>query len=349
MAVKDIHTVAVLIPCYNEERTIADVVYAFRSQLPDSDIHVFDNNSTDNTAREASRAGAIIHSEHRQGKGNVVRSMFRRVEADIYIMVDGDGTYPPDKVHDLIQPIAEGEVDMVIGSRLHTGSASRFRFPNHAGNIIFRFLLNTLFRVTITDLLSGYRAFSSRVVKSLPVMSRGFEIETELTVKCIERDYRIHEVPVNLVARPRGSTSKIHILRDGFLILNTIFALFRDYKPMTAFGLIGISLALSGFLLGTFVIAEFIVNQYVTNIPLAVLSVGLVSSGLLSICAGMILHSQARHFQQIDYQLQNLSETLYKNTHSQMKIRTDQTVRPFHDGKIQDSYHQSRLSRISQD
>ena len=349
MAVIETLRVAVLIPCYNEERTIANVVYGFRSQLPDSDIHVFDNNSTDNTAREAARAGAIIHSERRQGKGNVVRSMFRRVEADIYIMVDGDGTYPPDKVHELILPIAAGEVDMVIGSRLHAGSASRFRFLNHAGNIIFRFLLNTLFRVNISDLLSGYRAFSSRVVKSLPVLSRGFEIETELTVKCIERDYRIHEIPVNLVARTQGSTSKIHIFRDGFLILNTIFALFRDYKPMTAFGLIGISLVLSGFLLGTFVIAEFIVNQYMTHIPLALLSFGLVLSGFLSICAGMMLHAQARHFQEIDYQLQNVSETLNKNRHSQMNVRTAQTARPFHDGKIQDSYHQSRLNRISQD
>jgi glycosyltransferase involved in cell wall biosynthesis len=349
MAIKDTYKVAVLIPCYNEERTIANVVHGFRMQLPDSDIHVFDNNSTDNTAREASKAGAIIHSEHRQGKGNVVRSMFRHVEADIYVMVDGDGTYPHDKVHEIIHPIAEGEVDMVIGSRLHTESASRFHLLNHAGNIVFRFLLNTLFRVNITDLLSGYRAFSSRVVKSLPVLSRGFEIETELTVKCIERDYSIHEIPVNLVARPQGSKSKIKIIRDGFLILKTIFALFRDYKPMTAFGLIGIYLALSGFLLGMFIIAEFIVSQYVTHIPLVILSVGLVLSGLLSICAGMILHAQARHFQEIDYQLQNLSEMLNKNNNSQLNLRTAQTVQPFHDGKIQDSYHQSRLSRISQD
>jgi glycosyltransferase involved in cell wall biosynthesis len=349
MAVADINKIAVLIPCYNEEQTIANVVHGFRSQLPDSDIHVFDNNSTDKTASEALKAGAIIHRERRQGKGNVVRSMFRRVEADIYVMVDGDGTYPHDKVHELIHPIAEGEVDMVIGSRLHSESASRFNVLNHAGNIVFRFLLNTLFRVNITDLLSGYRAFSSRVVKSLPVLSRGFEIETELTVKCIERDYRIHEIPVNLISRPRGSKSKIHIFRDGFLILNTIFALFRDYKPMTAFGLIGIYLVLSGFLLGAFVIGEYIVSQYVAHIPLAILSVGLVLSGLLSICAGMILHAQARHFQEIDYQLQNLSETLNKNNNSQLNLRTAQTARPFHDGKIQDSYHQSRLSRISQD
>jgi len=304
--------IAVLIPCYNEEKTIASVVRDFRLQLPDAEIYVFDNNSTDNTVKEAMEAGAIVRYERRQGKGHVVRSMFRHVDADIYVMVDGDGTYPAQRVHELINPIIAGEADMVIGSRLHTMADSRFNVLNRIGNKIFLFILNTIFRVHVTDLLSGYRAFSNRVVKSLPILSRGFEIETELTVKCLERDYRIQEIPVNLGTRPKGSKSKIKVFKDGFLILNTILALFRDYKPLTAFGLLGLFLIFCGLIPGAIVIVEFILTRYITHVPSAILAVGLVLSGLLVAFIGLILHTGARHFQELDYQLQNLSEAIHK-------------------------------------
>lgn len=308
--------VAVLIPCYNEEGTIASVVRDFRRELPDADIYVFDNNSTDRTAEEARKAGAIVRYERERGKGNVTRTMFKTVDADVYVMVDGDGTYPAGSVHELIKPIVTGEAEMVIGSRLHALSESRFRLLNWIGNRLFLFLLNTIFRVYITDLLSGYRAFSRRVVKGLPILSRGFEIETEMTIKCLERFYRIVEVPVSLSPRLEGSRSKIKIFRDGLLILNTIFALFRDYKPLKAFGLSGLFLTICGFIPGTVVILQFISTGRIYRLPSAILAVGLVLSGLLVAFIGLILHTISRRFQEIDCQLQNLSEVIHKKPNS---------------------------------
>jgi glycosyltransferase involved in cell wall biosynthesis len=302
------YKIAVLIPCYNEGKTIAKVVSDFKAQLPNAAIYVYDNNSTDNTAIEAERAGAIVRYEKRQGKGNVVRTMFREINADIYVMVDGDGTYPADRVHELIKPIIDDEADMVVGSRLHSMSRSEFKPLSLVGNKIFLFLLNTIFRVNITDLLSGYRAFNRRIVKYLPLLSRGFEIETELTVKSIERGYRILEVPVDLVPRPEGSRSKIRIFKDGLLIFNTIFALLRDYKPFTAFGLVGLTFIAIGLIPGIMVMREFLLTGYIHRIPSTILSVGLILCGVLIIFFGLVLHTISRHFQELDYQLQNLSD-----------------------------------------
>jgi glycosyltransferase involved in cell wall biosynthesis len=302
--------IAVLIPCYNEVKTIAGVVRDFRAQLPDAAIYVYDNNSTDKTGEEAERAGAIVRRETRQGKGNVMRSMFRQIEADIYVMVDGDGTYPADRVHDLITPIATGEADMVNGSRLHSLSKSSFKGLNLLGNKMFLFLLNNVFKVRLTDLLSGYRAFNWELVKNLPLLSRGFDIETELTLKAIERNYKIIEVPVNLSTRPEGSESKIHILRDGILIFNTIFALLRDYKPLTAFGSLGLFFIVLGFIPGIFVIREFLVTNYISHVPSAILAVGLVVIGAIIAFIGLVLHAIARRFQELDYQLQGLTRLL---------------------------------------
>lgn len=298
--------VAVLIPCYNEAGAIGRVVRDFRAQLPASAIYVFDNASTDRTAEEASAAGAVVRRESRRGKGHVIRTMFREVDADAYVMVDGDATYPADQVHALIQPVVLGEADMAIGSRLHAGSDSRFKVLNLLGNRAFRFLLNTLFQVHVTDLLSGYRAMNRRLVKSLPFLSRGFESETELTVKCLARHYRIVEVPVNLAPRPEGTHSKINKLRDGLLILDTIFALARDYKPLTAFGLLGLAIILLGFLPGFRAVTGYLQTGYVEHFPSAILAVGLVLSGLLVIFTGLVLHTVARHFQELDYQMQEL-------------------------------------------
>jgi glycosyltransferase involved in cell wall biosynthesis len=298
--------IAVLIPCCNEQSTIADVVRRFKTQLPKADIYVFDNNSTDDTIGEATRAGAIIRHEKRQGKGYVLRSMFRQVDADVYVMVDGDGTYPAEKVHELIAPVLADEADMVVGSRLQAGAASRFKVLNRIGNYAFRMILNLLFRVHITDLLSGYRAMNKRFVKSLPFLSHGFESETELTVKCLARGFRIVEIPVRLVPRPAGSYSKIRLVRDGLLISETLLALARDYKPLTAFGAIGLALIGCGLIPGVVVISEFLRTGYIRHLPSAVLATGLVLSGLLVGFVGLVLHTIARHFQELDYQMQEL-------------------------------------------
>ncbi|MDA8106801.1 MAG: glycosyltransferase [Nitrospiraceae bacterium] len=303
--------IAVLIPCFNEEKTIAGVVRDFRRQLPDADIYVYDNNSEDGTVAEALSAGAIVRSEKRQGKGNVMRTMFKTVDADIYVMVDGDGTYPAERVHDLLAPITKDEADMVIGSRLHRMSESQFKPMNRFGNRIFLSMLNSIFKVRVTDLLSGYRAFNRNIVKSLPLLSTGFEIETELTIKSLDRGFRVEEVPIDLSARPPGSESKIKILRDGFLIVETIFALFRDYKPMTAFGVVGLLLMAAGFIPGTVVIDEFLLTGLIYHLPSAVLAVGLILSGLLVGFVGLILHTVARRFQEVDHRLQNLREELF--------------------------------------
>ena len=304
--------IAILIPCFNEEKTIAGVVKDFKSQLPDADIYVYDNNSSDNTVKEAMAAGAIVRRESRQGKGNVIRSMFRQIDADFYVMVDGDGTYPADRVHEIIKPVISGDADMVCGSRLHTQSASNFKRLNLAGNRLFNFLLNSLFKVRITDILSGYRAFTREVVKSLPVLSRGFEIETELTLKAIERNYRIVEIPVNLSERPEGSASKIHIVRDGILIFNTIFALLRDYKPFTAFGAAGLFFILLGLVPGIVMIHEFLATGTLLHIPSVILSVGLVLSGTLLVFTGLTLHTIARRFQELDRRLQGMYDVLMR-------------------------------------
>jgi len=306
---------AVLIPCYNEEKTIASVVQDFKTQLPDADIYVYDNNSTDQTAALAQQAGALVYSEKRQGKGHVIRSMFRQIDADIYVMVDGDDTYPADQVHNLIAPIIAGDADMVCGSRLHPHSESDFKWLNWMGNKAFLHLLNFIFKVRITDILSGYRAFNRNIVKSLPILSRGFEVETELTLKAIERRYRIVEIPVDLIPRPEGSISKIRIVSDGILILSTIFALLRDYKPLTAFGSVGLFLVFLGFIPGIIVIHEFLATGYILHIPSAILAVGLVLSGTLVVFSGLILHTLSRRFQEMDCQLQNLNELHQKQFH----------------------------------
>jgi glycosyltransferase involved in cell wall biosynthesis len=295
--------IAILIPCYNEELTIAKVVRDFRAQLPDADIYVFDNNSTDRTAECASEAGAHVAHERRQGKGFVVQSMFSQVEADIYVMVDGDDTYPAAEVHKLMEPILEGKAEMVVGSRLMPSSESDFRPLNKFGNGLFLQAINFIFKVKLSDVLSGYRAFSREFVKSIPIFGGGFETEVELTVKALARGYRIAEVPVRLTPRPEGSFSKIRIVQDGFVILNSILSLVRDYKPLTFFGVVGLVLIVLGFIPGTVVIVEFFRTGLVPKLPSAVLAVGLVLSGMLSLVVGLVLHTITRRFQELEHQL----------------------------------------------
>jgi len=300
----------VLIPCHNEELTVAEVVNAFGNELPQARIYVFDNNSTDGTAERALAAGATLMSEPRQGKGFVVQSMFRRVDADVYVMVDGDGTYPASEVARLIDPILKDEADMVVGSRLHNQTRSEFRSINRWANRLVLAVLNSMFRAKLTDILSGYRAFNRKFVKTLPVFGGGFEIETELTIKAVARGYRIVEIPTALTSRPAGSHSKIKFFRDGFLILNTILALFRDYKPLTFFGTTGAVLLLLSFIPGVAVALEFVKPHALVRPLLAIFAVGIFLCGLLSISVGLVLHSIARRSQEFDYQIQVLSDEL---------------------------------------
>jgi glycosyltransferase involved in cell wall biosynthesis len=299
--------IAILIPCYNEELTVAQVVRDFRQELPDADIYVFDNNSSDRTVEIARAAGARVAFEHRQGKGYVVQAMFRDVEADIYVMVDGDNTYPAEEVHKLIAPVLAGEADVVVGSRLTNQSQSEFRALNRLGNRFFLGTINLIFKVKLSDILSGYRAFNRKFVKNIPLFGGGFETETELTIKTLARGYRVIELPIDLRARPEGSFSKIRIMQDGFLILNSILTLLRDYKPLTFFGSIGLLLILLGLIPGTVVIVDFVKTGLVPRLPSAVLAVGMVLSGLLSIVVGLVLHTIARRFQELDYQLKILA------------------------------------------
>jgi glycosyltransferase involved in cell wall biosynthesis len=292
---------AVLVPCYDEVTTIATVVRRFRRALPAAVVYVFDNGSTDGSAEEAAAAGATVIAEARRGKGHVVQSMFRRVEADVYVMVDGDDTYPAEAVDRLIAPILDGTADMVIGSRLHHQARSQIRPVNHLGNRFFRWLLGRVFGVRLTDLLSGYRAFSRPLVRGVPLFGGGFETETEMTIKALHRGFRIREVPVDLVPRPPGSHSKIRMIQDGLLILTTILALFRDYKPLTFFGGAGLGLIAAALAAGGWAVAS-------ARLGWALLSAVLFVVGALGVTAGLVLHTVARHFQELDLHLQILAD-----------------------------------------
>src|SRR2546423_1179978 len=306
---------AVLIPCYNEEITIGGVVRDFRHELPGALICVFDNNSTDATAESARAAGAKVIHEPRSGKGFVVQSIFRHVDADIYVLVDGDATYPAAAVHSIIEPIAAGNADMVVGSRLHTSSKSEFKHLNRWANRLVRFILRLVFGVRLTDVLSGYRAFNRSFVKNLALFGGGFEIKTELTIKAVARGYRIVEVPVDLAVRPEGSHSKIHFFRDGMLILTTILTLFRDYKPLTFFGSLGLAFLLASLVPGLTVLAAYFENGFV-KLPAAVLASGLALCGLILGAIGLLLHSIARRAQEFDYQLQMLGDQIRRERDS---------------------------------
>ena len=302
--------IAVLIPCFNEELTIGHVIEQFRVELPHARIYVFDNNSTDGTVECARQKGALILRERRQGKGYVVQSMFRDINADMYVMVDGDGTYPARSVRRLLEPVLNNEADMVVGSRLNSASKSQFRLTNRLGNYIFLWLTRTIFNAHIEDMLSGYRIFNRNIVKHLPLLAGGFEIETELTIKALERGYRVIELPVDLASRAKGSYSKIRHFRDGLIITNMIFSLARDYKPLTVFGTVGLLLILSGLIPGILVISVFLRTGLVPRLPSAVLAVGLELSGLVVGMVGLVLHTVVRRFQELDLEIQHLGRQI---------------------------------------
>lgn len=291
--------VAVLIPCYNEETTVEKVVSDFRAALPEAVVYVYDNVSTDRTAELAAKAGAVVGREPRKGKGFVVRRMFREIDADYYIMADGDDTYPAEHVLEVLAPVVDGLTPMSVGTRLSTFTGDSFRPMHVMGNKLIRTMINKFFGAKLTDVLSGYRAFERDLVKSLPLSAQGFEIEVEMTIEVLEKGYLPIEVGVPYRGRPEGSVSKLSTYRDGVLVVSTILRILKDYRPLFFFGSIaGVSLFL-GLLLGSIPIHEFITTGAVYRVPTAFLAASFVVLSAVSVTAGLILDSLKRRHNEL--------------------------------------------------
>ena len=283
--------IAVLVPCYNEELTVTKVVTDFQKALPEADIYVYNNNSTDKTRELAVSAGAIVRDEYAQGKGNVVRSMFRDIDADVYVMVDGDDTYPAEEVDKLIQPVLDGRADMVIGDRLSNGTYAKEnkRGFHNFGNNLVRWLINTLFHAHINDIMTGYRAFSKKYVKSMPVLSDGFQIETEMTIFSLNYGMKIVELPIIYRDRPEGSFSKLNTFKDGFRVLLTIFNLLKDQRPLLFFSLVSILCLLLGLGITVPQINSYLAAGAFANLRVAIFGFSLFLISLLSFVIGIVL------------------------------------------------------------
>ena len=287
------HRLAILVPCFNEEAAIAKVVGDFRSALPEAVIYVYDNNSTDRTAEAARAAGALVRRELHQGKGNVVRRMFADVEADVYVLVDGDATYDAPSAPGMIDKLLDEHLDMVVGLRIDQSQAA-YRLGHRTGNRLLTRFFASVFDATFSDILSGYRVFSRRFVKSFPVLSRGFEIETELAVHALELELPVAEIPTPYYARPRGSVSKLSTWRDGLRILLTILGLFRSERPLAFFSGIGVVLAIVSVVLAIPIFVTYFEQGIVPRIPTAILSTGLMLLAFLSLVAGLVLDTVTR-------------------------------------------------------
>ena len=293
--------IAVLIPCHDEAATIGKVVDDFRAELPEAPIYVFDNCCTDDTARIAADHGAVVLREPRKGKGFVVDSMLDRVDADCYVMVDGDDTYPADKVHELLAPVLAGDADMVVGARLDEYGEKSFRPLHVAGNNLVRKLINLIFGARLTDILSGYRAFNRKVVHRVPVVSSGFEVETELTVHLLYYRLMLVEVQVPYRRRPKGSLSKLRTFRDGFRVMWKLFNLIRAFKPLTFFGSLSILWFVLGVLAGIPPIYDHLTHPtgFVRHVPLAILAASLMLLSAGSFVVGLILHAMNWRFKEL--------------------------------------------------
>ena len=288
-------SIAVLLPCYNEEVTIGKVVRDFKAALPKATVYVYDNNSTDRTAEIAAAEGAIVRREPRQGKGNVIRAMFEDIDADVYVMADGDDTYPADAAPAMVAKVLEG-YDMVIGDRLSSTYFQENKRPFHNfGNRLVRGSINHLFRAHVTDIMTGYRAFSFTFVKTYPVLSRGFEVETEMTIHSLNNNLRLFEMPIQYRDRPEGSVSKLDTVGDGIKVMSTIFRMIREYKPLPFFGGLGLIIGIVGIVLCGTVTFEFAKTGVVTHFPTLIGAVMLVITGLLLIIAGIILDVMAKN------------------------------------------------------
>jgi glycosyltransferase involved in cell wall biosynthesis len=285
--------IAVLVPCFNEAAAVASVVSSFRKALPSAQIYVYDNNSRDRTAEVARAAGAEVRSVRRQGKGHVVRRMFADIDADVYVLVDGDATYDAPSAPGMIERLVDDHLDMVVGLRVDQEQAA-YRRGHRTGNWLLTSFLSSVFGQAFTDILSGYRVFSRRFVKSFPVLSDGFEIETELTVHALELAMPVAEIETPYYARPEGSVSKLNTWRDGFRILGTIMRLYRSEKPLRFFTFIGLFLALVAIGLAIPLVVTYLEEGVVPRVPTAILSTGLMIVAVLSVSSGLVLDTVTR-------------------------------------------------------
>jgi glycosyltransferase involved in cell wall biosynthesis len=301
-------SIAILIPCFNEEKTIEKVVQDFHRELPNASIFVFDNNSRDSTKDVARRAGATVIHEKRQGKGCVISSMFKKIDADFFIMVDGDDTYPAEFVHDLLEPIYADEADMVVGERLSLYSKEAFRPMHKFGNNLVCWMINQIFHSSLRDPMSGYRAFTRAVVEAAPIIARGFDIETELTLQLLNLGFVIKEKTIPYRNRPEGSVSKLRTYTDGFRVIIKILSILIAYKPLTFFGSIGMVLAIVGMWLGSFPIYEYFSYHYIFSVPKAILAASLMVLAGLCVLSGLIINT-------INFRLFEIMSLFVKQNH----------------------------------
>ncbi len=292
--------IAVLIPCYNESKTIEKVVKDYHKVLPDADIYVYDNNSSDGTDKIAEKAGAIIRYEYKQGKGNVIRSMFKDIDADCYLMIDGDDTYPKENAVEMCNLILERKADMVIGDRLSSTYFTENKRPFHNfGNVLVRGLINFLFKSNVRDIMTGYRAFSYDFVKTFPVLSKGFEIETEMTIHALDKNFLLKEIPVEYRDRPAGSVSKLHTFRDGAKVLKTITRLFKEYKPRLFFGLLSLLFFIISMIIGIPVFKEYFDTGLVPRFPSLIFAGFMLVISMLFFTCGIILEVVVKKHRQL--------------------------------------------------
>lgn len=300
--------IAVLIPCYNEEKTIEKVVTDVRHALPEATVYVYDNNSTDNTARLAEGAGAIIRREYAQGKGNVIRRMFREIDAQCYLMVDGDDTYPLDCAREMVDRVLQRHADMVVGDRLSSTYFTENKRPFHNfGNSLMRTCINSLFRADIKDIMTGYRAFSYEFVKTFPVFSQGFEIETEMTIHAVNYNMQVENVVVEYRDRPEGSVSKLNTFRDGMKVIRKMMQLYKNYKPLKCFGMIALLFVAAAAILFAPILLEFLETGLVPRFPTLIVCGFLVMAAIQAFFSGMVLDVQvAKDRRDFEYRLNKI-------------------------------------------
>jgi glycosyltransferase involved in cell wall biosynthesis len=300
---QNLPNIAVLLPCYNEDPTIAKVVGDFRAALPEATVYVYDNNSTDGSAEIARNAGAVVVPEYRQGKGYVIRSMFRDIEADCYILADADDTYPAAAAPRMAELVLSKRADMVIGDRLSSTYFTENKRRFHSfGNLLVRRLINRLFHGQINDIMTGYRAFSRQFVKGFPVLSTGFEIETEMTIHALDKRFLLQEMAIGYTDRAKGSESKLRTGRDGARVLVTIFRLFKDYRPLMFFGLVSAVLFVAGVLMFLVPLIEYLSTGLVLHFPTLIVSGFTMLGAMLSLVCGLVLDTLRKQHRQ-DYEL----------------------------------------------
>ena len=297
---------AILIPCYNEEKTIRKVVRDWKKEIPEATIYVYDNNSTDNTAKIAKEEGAVVRREYKQGKGNVIRRMFREIDAQCYIMIDGDDTYPVEYGRQMMQEVLEKKTDMVVGDRLSSTYFEENKRPFHnLGNSMVRAAINHLFKSNIRDIMTGYRAFSYQFVKTFPVLSRGFEIETEMSIHAVDKNMLVDNVIIEYRDRPDGSESKLNTYSDGAKVLKTIMGLYKNYKPMQFFGLLAAILMIIALAMFMPVFVGYLKTGLVPNFPTLIVSGFIAMAALQSFFAGLVLSTIVQKDRQLfEYKLQ---------------------------------------------